>query len=391
MGLRDKYKSASLEDLKKKADEENAILGHSSFGDYLPIEDGKTNKFRIFPPHSGADFFLMKRQCWITINTDDGETGRRTVLNSRLHGDTKLDIIEEYIKFATSNVKDKEKLKTLSDWKTGISFDTEWVAYASKIIKDKTEFGLLAFKKTVRDELNKNMFMEDDDDPIEVDPFTDVEEGLPVLIKYNSKPNKKKGEDYYVLNVAKKPVALTDEDLEKFDKCKTLHELFRGVYTLKDFELALQGAEFYDIDNELDLFEDDRWLEIVEKVKSQYDDIDEDEDGDEEEEEEKPKKKKPAKKKVEEEIEEDEEDEEEDEEDEGDKFDVMDRLTLRKLIKKEGMEIKVKKSMSDDDIRDLIRNYSEEEEVEEEEEKSAKKAPKKKMTVEEIRAKLKGK
>lgn len=98
----------------------------------------------------------------------------------------------------------------------------------------------------------------------------------------------------------------------------------------------------------------------------------------EEEEEEKPKKPaKKASKKVEEpeEEEEDEDEEEEEDEDEGDQFDEMDRSALKAYIKENELDITVKKSMSDDDIREAIRA-----EVGEEEEEDEKPAPKAKAS-----------
>ena len=100
----------------------------------------------------------------------------------------------------------------------------------------------------------------------------------------------------------------------------------------------------------------------------------------EETEEEKPKakgKKAPAKDDDDEEEEETEEEEteepEEEETEEGDEFDEMDRTELKAYIKKNGLEITVKKSMTDDDIRELIREAvnDEEEETEEEAEEEA--------------------
>nr|DAP15255.1 MAG TPA: Putative stress-responsive nuclear envelope protein [Caudoviricetes sp.] len=90
----------------------------------------------------------------------------------------------------------------------------------------------------------------------------------------------------------------------------------------------------------------------------------------EETEEEKPKangKKAPAKDDDDEEEEEETEEPEEEETEEGDEFDEMDRTELKAYIKKNGLEITVKKSMTDDDIRDLIREVNDEEEETEEE------------------------
>ncbi len=114
----------------------------------------------------------------------------------------------------------------------------------------------------------------------------------------------------------------------------------------------------------------------------------------EEEEEEPPAKKKPAKKevpakkpikkaakKVEEEEEEEEakkvEEEEEEEEVEGDELDELDRSGLKKFIADNELEVKVFKSMSDDDIRTAIRALAEPEEEEKPTKKATKKVEKK--------------
>lgn len=100
----------------------------------------------------------------------------------------------------------------------------------------------------------------------------------------------------------------------------------------------------------------------------------------EEAEEEKPKakgKKAPAKDDDDEEEEEEtEEPEEEETEEEGDEFDEMDRTELKAYIKENELEITVKKSMSDDDIRNLIREAVNDEEAEEDEEPEEAPAPK---------------
>lgn len=100
------------------------------------------------------------------------------------------------------------------------------------------------------------------------------------------------------------------------------------------------------------------------------------EEVEEEEEEEEPKKSaKKASKKVEEPEEEEDDEEETEDEDEGDEFAEMDRTALKAYIKDNELDITVKKSMTDDDIRDLIRA-----EVGEEEEEDEKPAPKSKAS-----------
>ena len=60
------------------------------------------------------------------------------------------------------------------------------------------------------------------------------------------------------------------------------------------------------------------------------------------------------------------EDEEDSETEDEDKLASMDRTALKAYIKENGLEVKVKKSWSDDDIRDAIRTAEADEEAEEE-------------------------
>ena len=91
-----------------------------------------------------------------------------------------------------------------------------------------------------------------------------------------------------------------------------------------------------------------------------------------------------------EEVEAEEEEEETSEEtNEGDQFDAMDRTALKNYIKEQGLDIKVKKSWSDDVLRDEIRKATTEDakpEAEEEEE-TAPAAPAKKAEKKETAAK----
>ena len=438
--LRSQLKATPIKKLKKRVDEDNEIIGAQS-NEYLNLEDGKTLKIRIFPAHPGVeDFYIPKKCYWLTVAGNDGDPRRTTVLDSKVHGGTKFDLVEEYVKFAKKKwAKDADKLDALTG--TGQNQDSlnpsyTWMCYADLVTADgELRAKLWEFKKTVRDAMNKLAFSEDEDEPIEVDPFTDPDEGLPILVTYNKKPNRKKGENYYEVSFPKKVTArpLTDEEIEYFMTLKPLTEVL-PKYGMRDFERALEGLQNFDEEHEMELFEDDAWLEKVEEIKAQYDgdeeedddkpakkktskkvtkkvveeeDEDEgDDDSDDEEEEEKPKKKstkapaKKATKKVEEEDDEEDDeepeadDEEEDDSDEAedDGLDDMDRTELKKYIKDNDLEVSVKKSMSDDDLREAIReamaegDESEDEDDEEEEEK-----PKAKVSLNDIKKKLAGK
>lgn len=414
--LRSQYRATKISSLKKAVDKDDAMVGVSN-NEYLNLEDGKTMKIRIFPAHPGEEQFYVPRKCyWLSFVNSDGDVKRGTVLDSILHGGTKMDLVNEYVKYAKKKYgKDADKMESLTG--TGLNSNSlnpqySWMCYADEVKEgEEMHAKIWEFKKMVRDLLNKLAFSEDDDEPIEVDPFTDVDDGLVLAVKYNKKPNKKKGEQYYEVDFAKKskqPYSrpLSDDELESFANLKPISEV-TPKYGMRDYERALEGLQNWDEENDFNLFDDDEWLEIVEKVKAQYESSDDDDD--------EPKKKtvkKSAPKVEKEEPEdvdtEDEDDESETEEEEtdtnGDEFDDMDRTELKKYNKEHELGITVKKSMSDDDLRDAIREAvkaneaeadeddAEEEEAETEEETSSEEeAPAGKVTLADIRKKLAGK
>ena len=437
--FRAQLKPTKIKSLRKRIDADDAMVGSSS-NEYLNLEDGKTIKIRIFPAHPGGeDFYIPIKRYWLSFQTDDGEMKRGYVLDSRTHGGTKMDVVDEYVKYAKRKIgDDADKLEALvgtGPKANSLNPSYTWLCYAAKIVDGEAlRAKLWEFKKSVRDLLNKLAMSEDDDEPIEVDPFTDVDEGLPISVTYNKNPNRKKGENYYDVVFPKKVKArpITDEEIEYFMTLKPLNEIL-SRYGMRDFEKALEGLQNFDEDNDIGLFDDDEWLEHLEAIKAQYDSEDEDddnkgrksskkkesrkaqkveEDADEEEddededdeEDEKPKKKseKSSKKgkKVESEPNEDEEDDEEDEEDdeedeeEGDEFDDMDRKALKKYVEKNGLDVTIKKSMDENEIREAIRKAlknSVEEDSEDEEDDEEEDDDNGSVTLDQIRAKLSGK
>lgn len=396
--LRDQFKPTSVKSLKKVAEEDEKMLGISS-NEYLQLEDKKTIKVRIFPAHPGVESFYVRRKCyWLPFQRNDGEMGRTSVNDSVIHGGTKYDLIDEYVKAAKKFINgDSEKLEAITG-RDGLLPSYSWICYADKVQPDtELKAKLWEFRKVVRDALNRLTFTEDEDEAIETDPFTDIDEGLPVMVGYNKNPNRKKGENYYDVAFAKKPTPrpLSDAELEYFSTLKPLNEII-GKYTMQDFDRALAGLQIFDEEHEIGLFDDDDWLEKVEEIRAQYDSDDnedggkrksdkktskkksDDEDDDEDEkhadkkslkksepeddddsdddEDERPAKKGKAKKHTEPEDEDEEdEDDDNDSDSDDDELDGLDRSELKKYIKENELEVTVKKSMSDDDIREAIR------------------------------------
>ena len=406
--LRSQLKATSIKRLQKQIDEDNAMVGAQNSTEYLNLEDGKTVKIRIFPGHPGVqDFYVAKKCYWLSFVGDDGETHRGSVLDSKVHGKTKFDVVEEYVKWAKKKIgNDADKLEALvgnGPKSNSLNPQYSWLCYADKINgDDQLRAKIWEFKKMVRDAMNKLAFSEDEDEVIEVDPFTDPDEGLPIMVTYRKNPNKKKGENFYEVSFPKKVSArpLTDEEIEYFMTLKPLNEIL-SKYGMKDFERALEGLQNFDEENEIGLFDDEDWIEHLEEIKAQYDSDDSEEDSSS--------KKKTAVKKVvkkeytksedddeADEADDEEEDDEEENDEDGDEFDSMDRVALKKYITANGLEISVKKSMSDDDLRNAIRaaaksdDADEAEDEEEDDDETEEEAPAK-VSLSDIRKKLAGK
>ena len=405
--LRNQFKATPTTNMKKvKEEEDSKIQTGTRRTDRIEIKDG-LNKIRLFPKHTGEEnFYHILAQHWLTISDDGGEDVRRTVLNAKIHAGWSNDPIDAYITYVKENLsstdaEDAAKIKKLVDgYNGGLVMQTAWVAYAKKVQKDSANpIEMFEFKKTVRDGINDESIIEDEDESISTDPFTDPDDGKCLLLTYNSKA--KKAADYYKVQISKTPTALSDEELEKFAKMTPLSQLPMFEYTEEMFELALQGIEHFDTEQEIDLFDTEGFQSIIEELRENFN-------------QKTTTKKKPAatpskpSKKIEEEVEEEEEIEEEVEEttDSEDQFSEMDRTELKKFIAKEKLGISVKTSMSDEDIREEIRaQYSEEEEeVEEEEEieEEVEETPKKstskpatgtpaKKSLEDIKAELRAK
>lgn len=384
---RNQFKATSVAELKKLKTEEDAVVGTGSFNkDFISIEEG-TNKIRLAPkfPHE-KDFYLMRMTHWGSIEKDGGDLVRIPILNSKIHGGTKLDIFESYIAFAQERMADKpEQIKVITDWQKGISASVTWWAYGWLLKKDKDpKFGIYEFKKSIRDQINSLCIIEDEEEAIETDPFTDVDTGKPIIVTFNPKEKNKK--DWHKIQLAKNEFPLTDKMFEELLSKEPLTKMMRGVYDMEMFEKACEAIRNFDVENELDLFDDGDFQETVALVKAQYTskgkEVDKKKTTSKVKEEPETKKttKKVETKKV-----------------KGDKFTDMDRTELKEYIGEEELEISVKKSDSDDDIRNKIRTYEAEnskEEVEEDDEveekvvKGKKEEKKPALTIAELRAKL---
>lgn len=393
--FREKFKASKISKIKEiEKEAKDSVFNNGDGIKYLSIDEGN-NKFRIYPATPDYPVFAVPVARWwmnreITY-TKEGkeitEVVNKPVFNGVIHSKHKVDIVDEYVKFAKKHLAElfdnpeelKEQIKLLTHWQHGLRFNMQWAMYADKIKGDDSEFGLLTVSNAIKNKLNELAISDDDEDVISTDPFTDPDTGKAIIIKYNK--DAVAASDKYKVNIEfKKNYSLTDEQLEHLQQQKTLSELYVDVYSRRDFDIALECLKYFDNSNDYGILDNDEFIEIVEKISELYPVESENTSKEDAKPEKRTKVTSPVKNTKEEDVEEieDEVDDEAEEDSTDDKniFASMNRLELKKYIKANDLDINVTSKHSDDDIRDMIVDYiksENSEEVKEVEEKPDKK------------------
>ena len=279
---RSQLKGTSLSAIKEQ-NNEIAYSNDRKKRDYLSIDEG-TNKFRILPAHPESDpknrYSQQKYASWLPYFKKDEEgnftdkKGNRPFLNARIHAGQEKDIIEEFIKSATKIIqssddlttKEKgEKIKALSDFKTGIKHQSKYVCYATKVGDD--ERGLLELSNGIKKKLDDISLAEYEEEPDGDDIISDPESGVVITIKYDkSKPNTEK----YSVQQGRKVTPISDEDLEWWFAEDSLVEILQNsvIYNQATIDRALESLKIYDEDLELDVINSDEFQAIAQEIKS---------------------------------------------------------------------------------------------------------------------------
>lgn len=392
---RSKFKASVVQktiDQEKEANKLTGKGGRERAG-LLELEVGR-NRFRIYPAHPGDEDAVYSETistvylpAMVVEKDDKGneiiEKGKpkmkrvmKQIFNSKLHGGTEKDLVEEYINIAkdiAANIQDKAEKQKLLDKIygkysdnpsfriSGCNYQNRAVMYADKLDGQgqPEKFGRLELKMTVKKQMNEIAALEANDDPLGVDPFSDPESGLPVIITLR-KPaagEKLQPSDYYKVTLDKDfhkvkktliEYPISDERLEKFMTYPSLVSLYKNVFKKRDFELQLAGLEMYDTEQQIGIFDTEEFMAIAEEISSYFDGEDEggmtDEDvaalesmGSEEEQEEVA----------------------ETTDDAQDEYDLMTRVELVAFIKSEKLKITFTPRTSEEDLRLMIREKME--------------------------------
>lgn len=311
---RSKFKAAKLEANKAVAEQAESTLKQNlggKRGDYHKIDEG-VNYFRIMPPHSPEDpSWQPKVVTWLEVLIDetDGDgnlTGKkvrkgRPIFDSRIHGGTPKDIIDQYIFFVKKKVyeeeQDQESAKkklfpifgyrdSKGAWHPGILPNSSYVCYATKNGITPDNLGRLELYKGEKDKVEELNIDEGSDEPILTDAFSDPDEGveLVVILQKNEKgknekvfkkrePNLKgfKGSDKLkALEEFEESQVVPDSVLKKLSEMDSLKEMFKGAYKRSDFEKALEALQFLDEKHEFGVFQMDEFLDVVEEIDGYY-------------------------------------------------------------------------------------------------------------------------
>lgn len=267
---------------------------------YLKVEPG-FNDFRLFPSLTEGGSFMRLRHVHkleVEVTDSDGkkEIKRKHIFNSRTHGGTPKDIVDEYIAFAEKIIKDqlstlnlserdfkqqlKERMGAINSWQHGILPEFKWVGYALKLQYSDSSQGQpvreigatrgvvdLAFSVGKKiDALGASL---DRRGAVSViDPFSDRNDGGILVINYDKSRDPADMYQVSLDTALKRP--LTDEEMAWLGEQRTLEEQYHLSYTRNDFNLAVEGLQRFDQKNNYGVFKHDAFIAIVREISQYY-------------------------------------------------------------------------------------------------------------------------
>lgn len=321
---RSKFKAAKLSKLRETKEDAKKndvrLLGGGDNGgraNFHAVDEG-SNEFRLMPPHdySKTGSYVPCRtatlECDVPEFKEGKETGKFEKKNKKIfiatqHGNETLrklgkDPIELYIKYfgeGAGLIDDKDDrtsfLAPIKGWRSkdgkwnwGIMPSTTYICYA---LKDSKLGRLELWDKWTKD-MDKIVasIEEEEKTVLEADPFSDPDEGYPLVIK-KEKNDKGKWEYTVERRNPKKRQSwdefceenrITDAQLKELYEKESLYDLYVDCYTKRDFDLAVNGLQNFDKKWKRSIFENEDFLAelkeieaIVPEPKTKDSDIDE--------------------------------------------------------------------------------------------------------------------
>lgn len=292
-----KFKKQSIEDVEAevKQAEKTMYKGNKSYTGFATVQKGK-NVFRVVPAMGKAYVACKMSKLRVEVPTYD-ENGKVTgkevkdknVFCADIHGKNLLkgkDPIVLYCDYVRKKASeeyqdDAERRKFLNPimgYKKGNKF--VWginptLAYVCYVYQGSKDFARLQLYGTWMKRIKEISVEMSDDETVSFDIFSQLEGAYPLVITMGEDD---KGKKTYSLSagIPKKgqtwdeffeETVIPDEDMEYFlNEVPTLEEIYKDVYSQKDFNMALDGLKRFDEENGYDIFADDGFLTEIEEM-----------------------------------------------------------------------------------------------------------------------------
>lgn len=292
-----KFKKQSIEDVEAevKQAEKTMFKGSKSYTGFATVQKGK-NVFRVVPAMGKAYVACKMSKLRVEVPTYD-ENGKVTgkevkdknVFCADIHGNSLLkgkDPIVLYCDYVRKKASeeyqdDAERRKFLNPimgYKKGNKF--VWginptLAYVCYVYQGSKDFARLQLYGTWMKRIKEISVEMSDDETVSFDIFSQLEGAYPLVITMGEDD---KGKKTYSLSagIPKKgqtwddffeETVIPDEDMEYFlNEVPTLEEIYKDVYSQKDFNMALDGLKRFDEENGYDIFADDGFLTEIEEM-----------------------------------------------------------------------------------------------------------------------------
>lgn len=302
---RSKFKKQSIEDVEAevKQAEKTMYKGGKSYTGFATVQKGK-NVFRVVPAMGKAYVACKMSKLRVEVPTYDANgkvTGKevkdKNVFCADIHGKNLLkgkDPIVLYCDYvrkkASEEYQDEAErrkfLNPIMGYKKGNKF--VWginpsLAYVCYVYQGSKDFARLQLYGTWMNRIKEISVEMSDDETVSFDIFSQLEGAYPLVITMGEDD---KGKKTYSLSagVPKKgqswdeffeETAIPDEDMEYFlNEVPTLEEIYKDVYSQKDFNMALDGLKRFDEENGYDIFADDGFLTEIEEMAAMIPDED---------------------------------------------------------------------------------------------------------------------
>lgn len=299
----------------------------------------------------------------------------RTVFDSRVHGKAEHDLADTYINlvkkkadqlFPDSVDGKKSYLAPIIGNKfqggtfMGLQPLRSFLAYGELLEGDKSEFYEFEFGRAVEKGIYKTAAIEADGEALGTDGcFTDPLDGRPARIKVDPVAGKNDPSNYYTVSLVTetekvnvggrmvstiKEYPISEEKLDWYEKHAEPLVKYRTAFTSRDLNTQLEGLKLFEAEHQFGVMEMDEFKEVYKYLDAKFPYIPEDEQSNSND-------NQGVKTKGGSE----------------DEFDLMDLAELKQFVKSEKLGFIVLPSMSESDVREMIRVVLADEDEEEKE------------------------